>query len=123
MTEKVKFANIDQYHEQFEGLVLEKLNQIRQIINSIAPEAKEVISYNMPAFKQNGIVVYYAAFSKHLGFYPTPSAINMFGEELSGFKTSKGAVQFPFTEELPAELIRKMVIFRINEDMIKGKNR
>lgn len=123
MTEKVKFANIDQYHEQFEGLVLEKLNQIRQIINSIAPEAKEVISYNMPAFKQNGIVVYYAAFSKHVGFYPTPSAINMFADELVGFKTSKGAVQFPFTEELPAELIRKMVIFRINEDMIKGKNR
>ena len=123
MTDKVKFANIDQYHEQFEGLVLEKLNQIRQIISSIAPEAKEVISYNMPAFKQNGIVVYYAAFSKHIGFYPTPSAINMFADELMGFKTSKGAVQFPFTEELPAELIRKMVIFRINEDMIKGKKR
>ncbi len=123
MIEKIKFATIDEYHSQFEGLVLEKLNHIREIINSVALDTKEVISYNMPAFKRNGILVYYAAFSKHLGFYPTSSITTVFKDELKGYKTSKGAIQFTFSEELPADLIRKIVIYRINEDSFKTKKR
>ena len=92
--------------------------QIRQIIKETAPEAIEKISYQMPAFFQNGVLVYYAAAKNHIGFYPTPSGIKAFEEEFKTLKLkySKGAVQFPIEQKLPEDLIRRIVAFRIREN-------
>jgi len=82
-----------------------------------APEAVEVISYQMPAFKLNGILVYFAAFKNHIGFYPTSSGIEQFKKELSPYKWSKGAVQFPLDKPIPFALVKKIVIFRVKENL------
>jgi uncharacterized protein YdhG (YjbR/CyaY superfamily) len=81
------------------------------------------MSYGMPAFKQNRVLVYFAAHKKHIGFYPTASGINAFRAELSQYKQSKGAVQFPIDEPVPIELVKKMVKFRLKEDMAKAKRK
>lgn len=91
------------------------LGEMREIIRKAAPKAVETISYNMPAFKQGKILVYYAANKSHIGFYPTPQPIKVFADELKKYKTSKGAIQFPIDEKLPAVLIRKIVRFRVGE--------
>ena len=95
------------------------LEQLRQIIKAIVPEAEEVISYQMPAFKQNGILVWYAGYKKHVGFYPSSKPIEVFKDELLVYKTSKGAIQFPLDKLLPVELITKIVNFRVNENLAK----
>jgi uncharacterized protein YdhG (YjbR/CyaY superfamily) len=108
--------SIDDYHsEQPEG-IQKKLEQLRKAINHAAPKATETISYGMPAFKQNKMLVYYAAYKSHIGFYPTPNAIVAFKAELTKYKTSKGAIQFPNNEPLPIALIKKIVKFRLQED-------
>src|SRR6187402_1680178 len=91
----VKFKTIGEYHSNFTGEVRRKLDQLRKAIRSVAPKAEEVISYNMPAFRQHKVLVYYAASKEHIGFYPTPNPILVFKNELKDFKTSKGAIQFP----------------------------
>jgi uncharacterized protein YdhG (YjbR/CyaY superfamily) len=112
----MKFLNIDEYHRTFTGSIEEKLEQLRKAINKAAPKATETISYGMPAFKQNKILVYYAGYKSHIGFYPTPNAIVAFKAELTKYKTSKGAIQFPTNEPLPIPLIKKIVKFRLQED-------
>ncbi len=114
-----KPANTDEYIDGFPPEIREKLEEIRAIIKKAAPGAKEVISYQMPAFSQNGILVYFAAHKNHIGFYPTSSGIENFKKEFSGFKSSKGAVQFPIDKTLPADLITRMVKFRLNENLSK----
>ena len=89
------------------------VNSLRNEIKSVAPESIEVISYNMPAFKMKEVLVYFAVNKNHIGFYPTPSAIIEFKEELVPYKTSKGAIQFPIDKPLPYDLIRKIVKFRV----------
>src|SRR5690242_18308718 len=89
---KIKFKTIDEYHAQFNGKTLLRLDEMRKLIRSSVPEAEEVISYNMPAFKQNTVLVYYAAGKEHIGFYPTPHPISIFRKELVNYKTSKGAI-------------------------------
>ena len=92
------------------------LKKVRETIKNAAPDAVESISYTMPSYKFNGKpVVYFALNKNHLGFYATPSANIAFKEELRGYKSSKGAVQFPFDRPVPYELIRKMVLFKMNE--------
>jgi uncharacterized protein YdhG (YjbR/CyaY superfamily) len=92
------------------------LNEIYQAILAVIPaEASEKISYGMPTFYLNGNLVHFAPAKKHLGFYPGPSAITNFSKELEGYKTSKGAIQFPYTKKLPIALIQKIVLFRIIE--------
>jgi len=113
----MKYKNIDEYINMFDENIKDKLNEIRDIIISVAKDSKEVISYNMPAFKNNKVLVYFAANKNHIGFYPTPSAILKFNKELKDYKTSKGAIQFPLDKPLPIELIKKIVEFRIKEDM------
>jgi len=113
-------SNIDAYISQFPPEIQLILNQMRNVILQAAPEATEVISYQMPAFQYKGILVYFAAYSKHIGFYPTPSAIVKFKDELSHFKTSKGAVQFPINQTLPEDLITRMVQFRVMENEMKA---
>mgnify|MGYP005983066641 CR=1 FL=1 len=95
------------------------LTQLYQFIKDLAPEAQEKLSYGMPTFYLNGNLVHFANAKKHIGFYPTPSAITAFQQELTNYKWSKGAVQFPVDQELPWELIKKMVLFRIAENTEK----
>ncbi|MDD1747856.1 MAG: DUF1801 domain-containing protein [Methanomassiliicoccales archaeon] len=113
--------SIDEYIGTFPKDIQSKLESIRKAVKEEAPDAQEVMSYGMPAFKLNKVLVYFVAQKKHIGFYPTASGISAFKEELSQFKHSKGAVQFPIDEPVPLELVRKMVKFRVKEDMAKAK--
>jgi len=119
----LKHTNYDSYKASYPTEVQKKLDQMRAIIKKAAPKAEEVISYSMPAFKQNGILVYFAAQSKHIGFYPTSSGIINFKKELVDYKHSKGAIQFPYDEPLPVSLITQIVKFRIAEDKMKLKQK
>lgn len=118
-----KYSTIDEYHAEFPKAVQGSLKELRSAISQAAPESEEVISYNMPAFRQNGILVYYAAYKEHIGFYPTASPIRAFKEDLKKFKTSKGAIQFPIGQKIPASLVKKIVKFRVHEDNEKSKNK
>jgi uncharacterized protein YdhG (YjbR/CyaY superfamily) len=111
----IKHTSIDAYHAQFDATVQKKLTQLRQLIAKAAPNATEVISYNMPAFKQHKVLVYYAAYKSHIGFYPTGKPIVVFAQEMLPYKTSKGAIQFELDKPLPVALIKKIVKFRIQE--------
>jgi uncharacterized protein YdhG (YjbR/CyaY superfamily) len=102
-----KFSSIDDYHLTFPKDVQIILQKLRKQIKKTAPKAEELISYNMPAFKLHSVPVYYAAYKEHIGFYPTPSPIKFFKEDLKKYKTSKGAIQFPLNEPLPMALIKK----------------
>lgn len=111
-----QFKNIDQYRNTFSKDVQDILQKIRQKISMIAPKALESISYQMPTFKLNGKnLVHFAAFKNHIGFYPTPSAIEKFKKELSAYKWAKGSIQFPIDKPIPYDLIEKTVIFRAKE--------
>jgi len=111
---------IDDYISKFPLQIQVKLEEIRAIIREVLPNAKEVISYKMPAYKMNGILVYFAGYSGHIGFYPTATGIAKFNSEFGTYKWSKGAVQFPINEPLPKDLIQKMVLFKLEEDLQKA---
>jgi uncharacterized protein YdhG (YjbR/CyaY superfamily) len=111
------YASFEEYISQFPKAVQIMLQQIRAAIKKAAPKTTEVISYGMPAFKQNKVLVYFAAGKNHIGFYPTPNPIIFFSKELTDYKTSKGAIQFPYTEPLPLKLISKIVKYRVAEDL------
>lgn len=118
-----KFNNINEYIAGFPEDTQKILEQLRTIIRETAPNAEEVISYRMPAFKQNEVLVYFAGYKNHIGFYPTSSGIKAFQSELSEYKYSKGAVQFPIDRQLPAGLISEIVKFRVMETVEKEKNK
>jgi len=109
------YKNIDEYIGLFPPEVQRILQQLRETIQEAAPEAAEAISYGIPTFKLNGNLVHFAAYKKHIGFYPTPSAIAAFTKELSLYKQSKGAVQFPINQPIPFYLVSKMVEYKVNE--------
>lgn len=111
------YSTIDEYISSCPVDYHSKLLELRAVIKKAAPEAREKISYRMPAFEQNGILVYFALHTNHIGFYPTSSGISAFKGELAGYVTSKGAVQFPLDKPLPFELISRMVKFRLMENM------
>jgi uncharacterized protein YdhG (YjbR/CyaY superfamily) len=112
--------NIDEYIAGFPKDIQTLLEQVRTTIKEAAPQAEEVISYQMPAFKFNGMLVYFAAYKNHIGFYPTASGIDAFKKELSVYKGAKGSVQFPLDKPLPLELITKIVKFRATENLKKA---
>jgi uncharacterized protein YdhG (YjbR/CyaY superfamily) len=112
--------NVDQYISNFPDDTRELLNQMREAIKESAPDSEEVISYKMPAYKQNGMLVYFAGYTKHIGFYPTGSGISHFKEKLSMYKGAKGSVQFPLDKPLPLELISEIVKFRVQENLGKS---
>jgi len=114
------FRSIDEYIPIFTPDVQEKLKEIRSAIRAAAPQAEERISYQMPTYFLNGNLVHFAAQKHHIGFYPTPSAIQKFRGELSPYKYSKGAVQFPLDQPLPLDLIGRMVAFRVQENLQKA---
>ncbi len=111
---------IDEYIAMYPPEVQKKLQQVRETIHVAAPEAQETISYKMPAFTLDGNLVYFAAFAKHIGFYPIPSGMEAFKQELSRYKQGKGSVQFPLDQPLPLELIRRIVLFRAEENRKKA---
>lgn len=118
-SEKLKPENVDQYISGFPKEIREKLEELRTTIRNAAPEAEEIISYQMPAYALNGNLVYFAAFKNHIGFYPTASGIKNFQNELVKYEGSKGAVRFPFDQPLPLQLITKIVKFRVKENLAK----
>ncbi len=111
----LKPVNVDEYISGFPKDTQTTLEQIRRIIKKAAPGAEELISYGMPAFKLNGKLIYYAAYSNHIGFYPTPSGIKAFKKKLSIYKGAKGSVQFPLDKPMPLGLITDIVKFRVAE--------
>ncbi len=111
--------DIDAYIAGFPHDVKEILEQIRSTIKEAAPDAKETIKYRMPTFVLNENLVHFAAYKRHIGFYPTPSGIENFKDELSSYKNAKGSVQFPIGKPIPFKLISKIVEFRVKE--IQGK--
>lgn len=119
--EQPKPENIDQYIANFPIETQKLLQQIRETIHKAVPEAKEIISYSMPAFKQNTVLVYFAGYAKHIGFYPTGSGIEAFKEEFTQYKWSKGAVQFPLNKPLPLDLITRITKFKAERDLEKVK--
>jgi len=111
-----KYKNIDDYIAEFPSNIAQILNEIRQVIQQSAPQAMEAISYNMPAFKMNKkVLVYFAAYKNHIGFYALPSGNNAFQQDLKKYKTGKGSIQFPLEEKMPVELIQKIIKFRLKE--------
>ncbi|OIQ63649.1 hypothetical protein GALL_548100 [mine drainage metagenome] len=116
----IKFKTVDEYFSSLPAGTREILEVMRGTIKQEAPIAREVISYNMPAFKAHGVLVYYAAHQGHIGFYPTSTPIEVFKSELSAYKFSKGAIQFPIDNPLPVDLIRRMVKFRVQQDAEKA---
>ena len=113
------FKDIDSYIAEQALEVRERLELIRHAIQSSAPKAEEVISYGMPAFKFHGILVYFAAFKKHIGFYALPSGNAAFQKELAAYKQGKGSIQFPLDKTVPLPLIKKIVKFRVQENLEK----
>jgi uncharacterized protein YdhG (YjbR/CyaY superfamily) len=116
---KTTFKDIEEYITIQTPEVQILLEQMRQTIKKAAPEGEEVISYNMPAFKYHGMLVYFAAYKNHIGFYATPTGHSEFEKELSVYKQGKGSVQFPLTQPLPLGLISRIVQFRVKENLKK----
>jgi uncharacterized protein YdhG (YjbR/CyaY superfamily) len=112
---------IDLYIADFPVKTQKYLDLIRATIIKAAPDAEEIISYKMPAYKLNGMLVYFAGYDKHIGFYSTPTGHKEFEKEFSKYKTGKGSVQFPLDEPLPVALITKVVKFRVKENLAKVK--
>jgi uncharacterized protein YdhG (YjbR/CyaY superfamily) len=120
---KKQLKTIDEYIAAFPKEVQDVLEKIRSAIRESAPEAEEAISYGIPAFRLNGSrdSVYFAGWKNHIGFYPTPSGIEAFKKELAPFKQEKGSVQFPLDKPIPYDLVKKIVRYRVTENLEKGK--
>ncbi len=116
-----KYDDVQTYVADFPEGVREKLERMREIIQHTAPKAQEVISYGMPAYKMNSVLVYFAAFKNHIGFFPTASGIKAFQHKIEKYKWSKGTIQFPLDQPLPEKLIKAIVRFRVKEDKQKSK--
>ena len=120
---KVTSKSIDEYIFRFSLDVQGILEMLRKVIKESAPDAEEKISYQMPTFVLHGNLVHFAAYKNHIGFYPTPSGIDAFKDELSEFKGAKGSVQFPIEKPIPYELISKIVKFRVAENIKKSEDK
>ena len=121
MAERTNSTNIDEYIGSFPLQVQEILQKIRQTIHEAAPEAQETINYAIPTFTLKGNLVHFAAFEKHIGFYPAPSGIERFKDELSAYESAKGSVQFPLDRPIPYDLISAIVKFRVQENLQRAE--
>ena len=119
-TKQATPQNIDEYIAGFPNDIQEKLQKIRMTIRKAAPKAEEKISYQIPAFALNGNLVWFAAFKKHIGFFPTSSGTREFQKELSIYKGAKGSVQFPYDKPIPLGLIGRIVKFRLKENLARA---
>jgi uncharacterized protein YdhG (YjbR/CyaY superfamily) len=117
MANRSAATTIDEYIAGFPAETQKALAELRALIKTIAPGATETISYAIPTFDLNGRhLVHFAGYAKHIGFYPIPSGMEAFKEELKSYKQGKGSVQFPLSQPLPTELIRRIVEFRVREN-------
>ena len=114
-----KPTSIDEYIAEFPSTTQKLLEQIRAVIKKAAPVAEEAIGYGIPTFKLNGNLVHFAGYKQHIGFYPGAAGIFSFEKELAGYKTSKGAVQFPISKPMPVDLITRIVKFRVKQNLEK----
>ncbi|HEY3344892.1 MAG TPA: DUF1801 domain-containing protein [Anaerolineaceae bacterium] len=125
--QKATSREVDEYIANFPADVQEKLRQVREAIRAAAPDAQETTSYAMPTFRLHGNLVHFAGHKNHIGFYPTPSGIEQFKNELSAYAGAKGSVQFPLDQPIPLDLIGQIVKFRVRENIeraeAKGKKK
>ncbi|NTU74030.1 hypothetical protein HGB07_07795 [Candidatus Roizmanbacteria bacterium] len=112
--------SIDEYIAGFPQDIRETLETIRATIRAAAPDAEEKISYQMPTFTLKGNLVHFAAYKNHIGFYPTPSGIEQFRQDLSVYDCAKGTVRFPLNKPVPLVLISRIVKFRVEENLVKA---
>ncbi len=122
-TSSKKFKTIDEYIATFPIDVRKRLKQIRQTIKEIAPEARETIRYQMPAFIWHGYLVHFAAWKNHIAMYAAPSGSEAFNRELSRYRSTKSTIQFPLDKPLPLALIRRIVKYRVKENLERNKRR
>jgi uncharacterized protein YdhG (YjbR/CyaY superfamily) len=118
-TSRTKFDDIDSYIASFPKETQKLLKQVRETIRKAAPQAKETINYGIPTFTLKGNLVHFAAFKNHIGFYPTPSGIEAFKNDLSAYDGAKGSVKFPLDKPIPFGLIGRIVEFRVKECQLK----
>jgi len=123
MTKQAPAITVDEYISRQPEAVQKGLEQMRQTIRKVAPAAEEGISYGMPGFKDDGSLVWYAAFKNHYGLYPHAKAIEVFKEKLTAYEVSKGAIRFHLNKPLPLKLIAEIVRFRLNENKTKAATR
>ena len=116
---KLGFSSIDEYLAAQPPGIREKLKKLRQTITKAAPEAEEVISYQMPAYKFHGMLVYFAVFKNHISFFPTSSGVQFFKDKLTAFEISKGTIKFPLDKPIPLRLVAEIVKFRLQENTDK----
>ncbi|MBC3788209.1 iron chaperone [Spirosoma utsteinense] len=110
------FTDIDSYIDSFPVPAQDKLKELRQFLRDLVPAAEETIKYAIPTLVWEGNLVHYAAFRQHIGFYSLPTSIKSFAEELTPYKTGKGSIRFALDKPLPLDLIRKLVLFRVEEN-------
>lgn len=123
MERKSAARNVDEYLALVSEPARSTLNKMRDVIRSVVPpDATEAISYGIPAFKYKGMLVWFAAFSKHCSLFPGSSVLEAFKNELKGFKTSKGTIQFPVDRPLPATLVKKLVKARVAQNENKKQH-
>jgi uncharacterized protein YdhG (YjbR/CyaY superfamily) len=118
---RTEFKTIDEYIDTFPQNIQDILRRLRQTIREAAPDAEETISYQMPTFRANGNLVHFAAYKEHIGFYPEPSGIAEFKKDLSAYGGGKGTVRFPLDEPIPFDLIRRIVKFRVKENLARAQ--
>ena len=116
-----KPENVDAYIASFPVDAQVLLKQMRKAVKDTAPQAEEIISYGIPAFRFKGMLVWFAAHTNHIGLYPRGSGIEEFAEQLKGHKVSKGTIQFPLDKPIPVDLIAAIVKFRLEENLRKGR--
>jgi uncharacterized protein YdhG (YjbR/CyaY superfamily) len=119
--DKVRFHSINEYIATFPEEIQAILQEIREIVKAAAPDAEEKISYQMPTFFLKGNLVHFAAFKNHIGFYPTPSGVEAFKEEIARYQGAKGSIRFPLDEPMPLDLIARIVKMRVAENLKKAE--
>jgi len=120
-TKKTKPTTVTEYINAAPKEARQKLREMRATVRAAAPGAAEGLKWSMPAYSYRRILVTFAAFKHHIGFYPTPPAVKAFAKQLSGYKTASGSIQFPLDKPLPLDLIRKITAFRVKESVEEDK--
>jgi uncharacterized protein YdhG (YjbR/CyaY superfamily) len=120
-TKKTKPTTVTEYINAAPKEARQKLREMRATVRAAAPGAAEGLKWSMPAYSYRRILVTFAAFKHHIGFYPTPPAVKAFAKQLSGYKTASGSIQFPLDKPLPLDLIRKITAFRVRESVDEDK--
>jgi uncharacterized protein YdhG (YjbR/CyaY superfamily) len=113
--------DVEEYFSWFPQETQEKMSQVKSAILKVMPQAEEGISYAMPTYKYKGLLAHYAAYEKHIGFYPGSLAIEVFAADIKGYKSAKGSIQFPLNKPMPLDLVTRIVEFRLKENLNNTK--